>query len=46
MTKGEATRQAVLERAVETAARQGLAGLTIGSLATATQMSKLSLIHI
>jgi len=40
VSKGEATRQAVLERAVETAAKQGLAGLTIGSLAAATRLSK------
>jgi AcrR family transcriptional regulator len=39
-SKGEATRQAVLEQAVETAARAGLAGLTIGSLAAQTGMSK------
>ena len=38
--KGEATRQAVLEQAVETASRCGLAGLTIGSLATQAGMSK------
>jgi AcrR family transcriptional regulator len=40
VSKGEATRQAVLEQAAETAARCGLAGLTIGSLATRTGMSK------
>ena len=40
MSKGEETRKAVLEQAVETAARYGLAGLTIGSLATQTGMSK------
>src|SRR5258708_3021299 len=39
MSKGEATRQAVLEQAVSTAAHSGLAGLTIGSLATQTGMS-------
>jgi AcrR family transcriptional regulator len=40
MSKGEETRKAVLEQAVETAARSGLAGLTIGSLALQTGMSK------
>jgi AcrR family transcriptional regulator len=38
--RGEDTRQAVLAEAIEIAARLGLAGLTIGSLATATGMSK------
>jgi AcrR family transcriptional regulator len=38
--KGETTRQAVLEQAVATAARSGLSGLTIGSLATQTGLSK------
>jgi AcrR family transcriptional regulator len=38
--KGDETRAAVLSRATEIAARLGLAGLTIGSLATATGMSK------
>lgn len=40
MSKGETTRQAVLEQAVTTAAHSGLAGLTIGSLAAQTGMSK------
>jgi AcrR family transcriptional regulator len=40
VSKGEDTRKAVLEQAVETAARSGLAGLTIGSLALQTGMSK------
>ncbi|MET9264116.1 TetR/AcrR family transcriptional regulator [Amycolatopsis sp. NPDC004079] len=40
MSKGEATRQAVLDRAAATASRIGLAGLTIGSLAADTGMSK------
>jgi AcrR family transcriptional regulator len=40
VTKGEATRLAVLEQATEIAARLGLAGLTIGNLATAAGMSK------
>lgn len=40
MSKGEETRQAVLEQAVAVAARQGLAGLTIGTLAARTQLSK------
>ncbi|GCD19016.1 TetR family transcriptional regulator [Cellulomonas algicola] len=40
MGKGDATRQAVVDRAVEIAGRLGIAGLTIGSLATATEMSK------
>ena len=40
MGKGEATRQAVLERATEIGARLGLAGLTIGSLAEAAGLSK------
>ncbi|MGW5053342.1 TetR/AcrR family transcriptional regulator [Actinokineospora sp. NPDC004072] len=40
MGKGEATRQAVLGRAAEVASRVGLAGLTIGSLAAGTGMSK------
>src|SRR3954452_23120305 len=40
MSKGDDTRQAVLERAVEVANRLGLAGLTIGSLAAATGLSK------
>ena len=40
VSKGEQTRKAVLEQAVGTAARTGLAGLTIGSLAEQTGMSK------
>lgn len=40
MSKGEATRQAVLEQATEIAGRLGLAGLTIGSLATTANISK------
>jgi AcrR family transcriptional regulator len=40
VSKGEDTRKAVLEQAVATAARTGLAGLTIGSLAEQTGMSK------
>ena len=40
MSKGDATRQAILHRGVETAARVGLSGLTIGELANATGMSK------
>lgn len=40
VSKGEATRQVVLERAVEVASRLGLAGLTIGSLASEVELSK------
>ena len=40
MSKGDETRQAVLDQAVEIAGRLGVAGLTIGSLATATGLSK------
>lgn len=40
LSKGERTREAVLARAVEEAARIGVGGLTIGSLAAATGMSK------
>ncbi|WP_117215223.1 TetR/AcrR family transcriptional regulator [Allorhizocola rhizosphaerae] len=40
MSKGESTRQAVLERAVEVASRLGLSGLTIGSLANEVELSK------
>lgn len=40
MGKGEHTRQAVLERATGIAARLGLAGLTIGSLASSAGLSK------
>ena len=39
-TKGEQTRAAILDQAVELASRVGLEGLTIGSLAEATGMSK------
>jgi AcrR family transcriptional regulator len=38
--KGDETRAAVLDRAVEVARRVGLSGLTIGSLAEQTEMSK------
>jgi AcrR family transcriptional regulator len=40
MSKGTTTRQAVLDEAARAASRVGLGGLTIGSLATATQLSK------
>ena len=40
MGKGEATRQAVIDQAVAIAGRLGVAGLTIGTLATATGLSK------
>jgi len=40
VSKGEATRQAVLDRAVEVARQVGLSGLTIGRLAEQAQMSK------
>lgn len=40
MSKGDVTRQVILHRGVEAAARVGLSGLTIGELATATGMSK------
>jgi AcrR family transcriptional regulator len=40
MGKGESTRQAVLERATVIAGRLGLAGLTIGTLASSAGMSK------
>ncbi|WP_456844963.1 TetR/AcrR family transcriptional regulator [Cellulomonas sp. P5_C6] len=40
MSKGEATRQAVIDQAVEIAGRLGVSGLTIGTLASATDMSK------
>jgi AcrR family transcriptional regulator len=40
VSKGEATRQVVLDRAVEVASRLGLAGLTIGSLASEVELSK------
>ncbi|MGH8688769.1 MAG: TetR/AcrR family transcriptional regulator [Burkholderiales bacterium] len=39
-TKGEETRVAILDQAVDVASRTGLEGLTIGSLADATGMSK------
>lgn len=40
MGKGEATRQAVIDQAIEIAGRLGVAGLTIGTLAAASDMSK------
>ncbi|GAA2304028.1 TetR/AcrR family transcriptional regulator [Glycomyces scopariae] len=40
MRKGELTRQAILDEAVGMARFSGLSGLTIGSLATAANMSK------
>lgn len=40
MSKGDETRQVILHRGVEAAARVGLSGLTIGELAAATGMSK------
>ena len=40
MGKGDDTRQAVIDQAVEIAGRLGVAGLTIGTLASATGMSK------
>ncbi|HLS54608.1 MAG TPA: TetR/AcrR family transcriptional regulator [Zeimonas sp.] len=40
MRKGEQTRAAIVEAALELAARDGLEGLTIGSLAERMQMSK------
>lgn len=40
MSKGEETRLAVLDQAVEVARRVGLSGLTIGSLAEQAQLSK------
>src|SRR5437867_2770104 len=40
MRKGELTRQAILDDAVEVAGRVGLGGLTIGQLAVHTEMSK------
>jgi AcrR family transcriptional regulator len=40
MGKGDATRQAVIDQAVAIAGRLGVAGLTIGTLATATGLSK------
>jgi AcrR family transcriptional regulator len=40
MSKGTATRQAVLDEAARVASRVGLGGLTIGSLAASTKLSK------
>ncbi|GAB3976072.1 hypothetical protein GCM10027615_44920 [Plantactinospora veratri] len=40
VSKGAATRQAVLAEATEVASRLGLGGLTIGSLAARLDMSK------
>jgi AcrR family transcriptional regulator len=40
MGKGDTTRQAVLDEAARVASRVGLGGLTIGSLAASTQLSK------
>ena len=40
VSKGEETRAAVLDRAVQVARRVGLSGLTIGTLAEQTEMSK------
>ena len=40
MSKGEETRAAVLDRAVDVARRVGLNGLTIGTLAEQTELSK------
>ena len=40
VSKGEATKLAVLDEATQTAARLGLAGLTIGSLAARVELSK------
>jgi AcrR family transcriptional regulator len=40
MGKGDETRAAVLDRAIEIARRAGLGGLTIGTLAEQTQLSK------
>jgi AcrR family transcriptional regulator len=40
VSKGEATRQAVLGQAVEVASRLGLSGLTIGTLASQVDLSK------
>jgi AcrR family transcriptional regulator len=40
MSKGEETRQAILDEAARVASRVGLGGLTIGTLATQTQLSK------
>jgi AcrR family transcriptional regulator len=40
MRKGEATRQTILDEATRLASQVGLGGLTIGSLATQTELSK------
>ncbi len=40
MSKGEVTRQAILERAIDTATRLGLGGLSIGHLAEEMRLSK------
>jgi AcrR family transcriptional regulator len=40
VSKGEETRRAILERAAQVASREGLAGLTIGSLAGEMRLSK------
>jgi AcrR family transcriptional regulator len=40
MTKGEDTRQTILDRAVALSSRVGLCGLTVGRLATDLEMSK------
>jgi AcrR family transcriptional regulator len=40
VTKGDLTRQAVLDEAARVASRVGLGGLTIGTLAASTQLSK------
>ena len=40
MSKGALTREGILDHAVDTAYEVGLDGLTIGALATRTQMSK------
>lgn len=40
MSKGELTREAIVARGAEVASRIGVAGLTIGSLATQVEMSK------
>src|SRR4249920_892098 len=40
LTKGEQTKAAILDEALQIASRLGLEGLTIGSLAEATGMSK------
>ena len=45
-TKGEQTRAAILDEALKIASKLGLEGLTIGSLADATGMSKSGLFAI